>query len=383
MSKNRENSKTNHDIVDGIALHRRDLLKPFAAMGVAGLAGGLFGSTGAMAEGVRSGEWWRSGDGWADTARYKKKGPYRIAVFAGFLEGTWMSTYAKHIEVEAKRQGDMIADLTIVSASNKIAKQIEDIKDILSRGVDGIIVDALSPTALVPVCREVLKAGVPVVASKNFLEGDSYTQMMNDDGFGFGEIGASWLVEQLNGKGKIIMLRGLPGYGVDIERYEGAMSVFKEHPGIEIVAQEYGNWSVEKGKEVSKAMLVSNPKIDGAWSAGGQMSRGLVQSLIEAGHDMIPMSSEDENGFCKLWKQYKDQGLEAIATAKPVWQGGMALQSLLWILQGGSVPKEMIFPAASFTYDQLDNYLEPDLPDDVWLTNTLPADVLKEMFAGR
>ena len=113
------------------------------------------------------------------------------------------------------------------------------------------------------------------------------------------------------------------------------------------------------------------------------MARGLVMSLMEAKRDMIPIASEDENGFCKLWKQYHSQGLEAIATAKPVWQGGFAVQSLLWILQGCSVPHRVIFPAAAFEYKDLDKYLRPDLPDDVWLTNTLPEDILKEMFEGR
>ena len=113
------------------------------------------------------------------------------------------------------------------------------------------------------------------------------------------------------------------------------------------------------------------------------MARGLVMSLIEAKRPMIPIASEDENGFCKLWKKYHDQGLESIATAKPVWQGQYALQSLLWVLQGCSVQHQVIFPAAYFTWKDLDKYVRPDLPDDVWLTNTLPEDILIKMFKGR
>ena len=363
---------------------RRDFFKT-AALGAAVYAAGKYLRPSPSHAAVQEGKWWRAGENWiVDAAKYKKKPPYRIGVFASYLEGTWMSMYAKHIEYEAKvRQKDLIKELLILNASTEIRKQIEDIKDIVAKGIDGIIVDALSPTALVPVCREVMKKGIPVIISKNFLEGDDFVQLANDDGVGFGIHGGKWLVEQRNGKGKIIIIRGVPGYGVDIERYEGATRIFKQHPGIEIVGEEHGYWTVEKGKEVSKALLAANPKIDGAWTAGGQMARGLVMSLIEAKRDMIPIASEDENGFCKLWKKYKSQGLESIATAKPVWQGAYALQSMLWVLQGCSVQHRVIFPAAVFGWDELDNYVRPDLPDDVWLTNTLPEDILREMFKGR
>jgi ribose transport system substrate-binding protein len=364
-------------------ISRRDLFKAAALGAGAYMLGAQLGSSPAHAA-VKEDKWWRAGENWVNTSQYKKKPPYRIAAFCSYLEGTWMSMYTKHIEYEARvRQKDLVKELMILNASAKIPKQIEDIKDIVTKGVDGIIVDALSPTALIPVCREVMKKGIPVVISKNTLDSDDFVQLANDDGVGFGIHGGNWLVKQLNGKGKIICLRGIPGYGVDIERFEGATRVFKEYPDIEIVGAEYGYWTVEKGKEVSKALLAANPKIDGAWTAGGQMARGLVMSLMEAKRDMIPIASEDENGFCKLWKQYHSQGLEAIATAKPVWQGGYAVQSLLWTLQGCSVPHRTIFPAAAFEYKDLDKYLRPDLPDDVWLTNTLPEDILKEMFKGR
>lgn len=366
-----------------VSISRRELLEATLVGGSAFLATNGCVESRDPAAGEES-KWSRASENWVDTTQYKKKPPYRIAVFCSYLEGTWMSMYAKHIELEGRtRQKDLIEELLIVNASAQIAKQVEDIKDIVTKGVDGILLDPLSPTALVPVCREVKSKGLPVVVSKNALEGDSFVQLANDDGVGFGVIGANWLVEQLNGKGKIIVIRGVPGYGVDIERYEGATQVFREHPGMEIVGEEYGYWTVEKGKEVSKALLAANPRIDGAWTAGGQMARGLVSSLVEAKRDMIPIASEDENGFCKLWKKYHPQGLTAIAAAKPVWQGAFALQSLLWALQGASVQHRVIFPAAAFGWDVLDRYLRPDLPDDVWLTNTLPESILTSMFKGR
>src|SRR5262245_22838185 len=107
-------------------------------------------------------------DAWVNTAKYKKKPPYRIALFASYLEGTWMSTYAKHIEYEGQvRQKDLISELRILNASTNIAKQVADVKDILARGIDGIILDPLSPTALVPVCRDVMRRDIPLVISKN------------------------------------------------------------------------------------------------------------------------------------------------------------------------------------------------------------------------
>ena len=38
------------------------------------------------------------------------------------------------------------------------------------------------------------------------------------------------------------MSRGVPGTSTDKRHYEGAMSVFKKYPGVQIVAEYYSYW---------------------------------------------------------------------------------------------------------------------------------------------
>lgn len=78
-----------------------------------------------------------------------------------------------------------------------------------------------------------------------------------------------WLVEQLNGTGKIICLNGISGLSTSEQRWAGAKSVFDQNPGIEVLAVEDANWDYATGKTVTSDLLAAYPQIDGVWSQGG------------------------------------------------------------------------------------------------------------------
>jgi ribose transport system substrate-binding protein len=112
---------------------------------------------------------------------------------------------------------------------------------------------------------------------------------------GFGENTAQALVNALNGKGKIFLSRGVPGNSVDKRHTDGAMHIFKEYPGIQVVAEYYSFWDDRTTQQETAKALAAHPDVDGIWAQAGEF--GAIQALRDKGTRLVPMTGENSNGF--------------------------------------------------------------------------------------
>jgi ABC-type sugar transport system, periplasmic component len=319
---------------------------------------------------------------WVVTTSYKKDPPYTIALSTNHMAVTWMDIYKAEMVDELKGYGDKIKEFIHVDAGGDAPTQIANIEDLISRKVDAIIIDPASPTAIAPVVEKAYAAGIVTIVSKSGIATTKYTAFQNNDEVQFGASGAQWLVDQLGGKpGVVLGLRGIAGYGVDIERWTGAQSVFSKHPEIQVFA-EYADWSYDKAKEVSKALLAAHPDFVGIYSEGGQMSRAMVDAMVEAGLDpaKYPQASEDDNGFCKQVIKYN---LNACASGKPVWLSRLAVRAALDALRGITIEKYVMVPSPFYGPEDIKKIAKPNVSDLSWLTTTLSDAEINAMFAGK
>jgi len=161
-------------------------------------------------------------------------------------------------------------------------KQTADIEDMLAQGVDGLVVLATESAPLTPVAKKAHERGVFIVnVDRGFLEpvADIF---LEGDNRAFGRKSAEFMVEKLAGKGKIVILRGIP-CTVDTDRYEAAMEVFAANPGIQVLGAQPGLWSRQKGLEVMQSFLTQFDHIDAVWASDDDMALGCEQAIREAG----------------------------------------------------------------------------------------------------
>ena len=269
-------------------------------------------------------------------------------------------------------------DVTYVESDNDISKQIANIEDLIAQDVDVIITTPCDTTALNSTLQEAMDAGIKVILLAATIDGDSYDSLITVDERDFGASGAKWLAEQLGGEGKIIMLEGISGYSTSTLRQEGAMSVFKEYPGIEIIADEDAGWDYATAKTVTSDLLATYPEIDGVWSQGGAMTLGAIEAFQAAGRELVPMTGEDNNGYLKACVE---NNMEGIAVAKPTWLTRVALDTAISLMNGEEVTKDDIYPVETISgLEKMKESYFPELSDDVWCGTELPADVLKKVF---
>ena len=309
-----------------------------------------------------------------------KPGPYKVGVSNFSVLNSWRVQMIAEIEAEAERQGFCVSNLYVTNSNESIAKQIADFEDLIAKGCDLIIIDPLSSTALVPVVERANKMGIVVVDFDSAISTHNMSAHILVDQVEFGRVGGEWLVEQLNGKGNIVILNGVKGTLVDKQREDGAVSVFEEYPDIKVLGRAWGHWDYAMGKRATEDFLAAYPRIDGVWSQGGAMTMGAIEAFVEAGRDLVPMAGEDMNGFLRLWKEYQDQGFSGISTSMPTYTGAAALALGLNILQGRPYFKYTKIPIPTITDADLDMYLKPDLPDSFWANTRLPEEKIKELF---
>lgn len=165
-------------------------------------------------------------------------------------------------------------------------KQISDIESMLVKGLDGMVILATESAPITPVAKQVKERGVLLVSvDRGFLEPVA-DLFIEGDNKAFGRKSAQFIVEKLGGRGKIVVLEGIPST-VNTDRVSAAMEVFKTTPGIEILDNQSGMWNREKALNVMQTMLVKHKQIDAVWASDDDMALGVEQAMKEAGRTDI------------------------------------------------------------------------------------------------
>ena len=307
---------------------------------------------------------------------------YVVALCNYSIGNSWRAQMEQEFVAEAeklKAEG-VVSEYYITNSNEDINKQISDMQDLITKKVDAIVITAASPTALAPVVEEAAEAGIKVVSFDNVLETDEQVATVGIDEKEFGRIGAEWLVDKLDGKGKIVVLNGIAGTATDSLRWGGAEEVFKQYPDIEILGSANASWDYAQGKAAMESMLSAYPEIDGVWSQGGAMTQGAIDAFIAAGRDLVPMTSEGNNGAIRAWIENKDKGLSCIAPSNPTYTSAEALRVVIKALNGEDIPGIVVMDIETVTEENVDQYYRSDMPDSFWVLTELDDATLQKLY---
>ena len=276
----------------------------------------------------------------SDTAKFKKKPPYVIGFSNAGLGDSWRVVMQHSLMKAAAEHPDQIKQLLITNGNMDDAKQAADIQDLISRGVDLLIVSANTQKALDPVVTRAMKQGIPVVMVDRRISSDNFVSFVTGSDAMMGRVWAQWIVEKLHGKGNVIMLAGQAGSSVSADREAAAHEVFSQYPGIKVLDTVYSDWSPVKAKQQMQAMIAKyGHTINAVWCAHGLPVAGSIEAFLAAGFkpgEIPPHTTADLNGPLQLALKYKIPMLEI---GYPPSMGGTSLDVALKVLQGQPLPK--------------------------------------------
>ncbi|ABG30533.1 ribose ABC transporter substrate-binding protein [Roseobacter denitrificans] len=350
-------------------------------LGAVSLAGGLMLSTAAFA-----GPEFVSGPGhdpvcftpWSDDIKFMqwepREGPHKVAVVNGFVGNTWRIQMIQTAKAFAE-QPDIAAqleDFKVVSTGTDVAAQLGAIEDFINQGYDAIVTIAVSPEGFDRVIRLADRNDVVVVPFDNVLDTDKVMQV-NQDQLEMGRMYARWLIEQLGDQksGKILEVRGLQGNSVDRDRHIGFREIMEPSGDWDIV-EVVGNWDDGTAQKVTADAIAVHKEFDAVVVQGG--TTGAVRAMLDAGHPLVPIAGESENGFRKLLAEYGPQGLKGKSIGQSPGMVSIAMKAALAALDGKVMPQLVSVPIPFANYDELEagkNYW-PDLTDNFFTVNEFP-----------
>ena len=127
-------------------------------------------------------------------------------------------------------------DFVCVSADDDVTKQNNDINDMISSGIDALILNPINAEGVAPAIEACQKADIPVITvDRNVNDGN--TAYVGRDNEEMGRLVGEALVEELGGKdkaeGKILEIQGTAGDTVMMARRDGFEAAIAEAPGLE------------------------------------------------------------------------------------------------------------------------------------------------------
>lgn len=238
------------------------------------------------------------------------------------------------IKAEALASGK-VSRIVLANRNGGPSEQIADLRNLISAGVNVIVLNPSDRKALDPVIEQAIARHIIVVAVDQAVSAPGAYVLENDQ-VAYGREGAEALFKTLGGKGNVVEMRGIDGVPADADRHVGFEQALKKYPDIKVVASVFTGWSQDKASQQIKDLLGSGKKIDGVWTSG--IDNVVVDAYRSANVKFVPVVGTDNNGFIGQMMQDKDAGLVAIAVTNPPAVGGAGLGLALSVLEGKKEP---------------------------------------------
>jgi ribose transport system substrate-binding protein len=172
----------------------------------------------------------------------------------------------------------------VIQDAKEPGEQISGLENMQTQGVDALVILATESAPLTPIAEKLHNAGILIINVDRGFTKPVADVFVEGDNKAFGRKSAEFIVQKLGGKGKIVVLEGIPST-VNTDRVNAAKEVFKASPGIQIVAEDSGMWNREKAEKIMQNMIVSQPQIDAVWASDDDMALGAENALKAAGRD--------------------------------------------------------------------------------------------------
>jgi ribose transport system substrate-binding protein len=232
--------------------------------------------------------------------------------------------------------------------------QTNIVEDAINRRVDGIVLAPSHRDALVPVVERAQREGIPVTIFDSGIGTENYVSYVATDNRQGGVVAAERLAERLGGKGRVAILGVKAGSVSTDEREEGFQQTIKQkHPGIEIVAFQYGEADRAKSLDRASDILTAHPDLDGFFASNESSTVGAVQAikqkglagkLVLVGFDSSPNLIDD----------LKAGAIDSLVLQNPFKMGYEAVKGMVAKLDGQQPPKKVDTGVKLLTKDNLE-----------------------------
>lgn len=271
---------------------------------------------------------------------------YTIGFSVSTLANPFFVTMADAAKEEADKLG---VSLETLDAEDSSETQQQQIEDLIMKEVDLIIINPVDSDAIGTSVKACNDADIPVVTVTRASNEGEVVQHLDIDNYEAGMLDAQQLIKDLDGKGKIAVLEGIPGATSTNDRQAGfAETIEKDAPDMEIVTSLTANYDREEGASVTEDILQGNPDLSAIYAHNDEMALGAVRAVAAAGKtDAIKIYGIDATDDALT--AVENGEMAATVQQQPDLQIQTALQNAVKYLDGESVEELVNIPLKLIT----------------------------------
>lgn len=173
----------------------------------------------------------------------KKK--FVIGISQCTLEGSWRKSMLLDMKVQASEYPGV--SLLIEDAADSSLLQVEQIRSLIKRKVDLLIISPNESEPVTPVAIEAYRAGIPTILVDRKISSDEYTTYIGGDNCEIGRQAGFFVNRQVRDKYPVVLeIWGLPGSSPAQERHRGFMDVLNSRIQVKEVIGKWKPETVEK-----------------------------------------------------------------------------------------------------------------------------------------
>lgn len=273
----------------------------------------------------------------------------------GMVNLSLCCAYFVGMDAAVKDEAKTYPNVKVLStdANGDVAKLTSDVDDLLNQGVQGLIVSGAFIEAAPAALDAIQQAGVPVVMVDRLLKGGDYTSWVGPDNRAIGEGIGDYIVKRLNGKGKVVIIRGGPADNtIGSDRSDGVTAKLKAASMTPAVAPGWGQWSADGGFKQMEDMLAKEKDINAVFCENDSMCLGAQKAIHDAGKDkdIFIASVDGEMGALKeINRDGSNYGATGLNSSDQIGRAGF--NRLMAILAGADAPKKTALPSPIITKD--------------------------------
>jgi ribose transport system substrate-binding protein len=263
-----------------------------------------------------------------------KTGEITIGFSQTAFNHPWRIAMLASLQAEACRHPNI--KLIVLDGNVDVAKQSNDVHDLISSGVDAVLLSPVESAALVPASRAVLKAGLPLIVMDRDVPTEK-TLFIGQSNVTMGEGVAQKMADDLHGKGNIVVITGLKGSSPATDRDQGMKNILAKYPDIKVLARGDGQWIREPAVPIMEDFLTAYPRIDAIFSHAEESSWGAQLAIARANRcgDHIRIYTFD--GSNAGFKAVKAGTFQADGNYSP-FIADIGLRAALYKLMGKDIP---------------------------------------------
>ena len=262
-----------------------------------------------------------------------KKPPYTIVLANGYVGNEYRVEMENDFKAAIKMAPyQSMVKPSVYNAGTSVETQTSQLQSIIASKPDAILLDGNSPTAENAVVQHACSIGIVVVTYDNEVTSPCAAKISTDPAY-YAIKNAQYIVQQLHGKGNVVMVTGVPGQPVDTTRNQATLNVFKKYPGIKVIAKPVGMWDSATTQRVLAPIIATYPNINAVDVSSG--TDGAVTAFQAAGRKLPVIAGESENGFRLAIAKDATQGFKGQSIdGSPVYLSVLALQYAVEVLEG-------------------------------------------------